>query len=107
MNLFFNQRIRFRFICLFKLDYDELIYGIEPCDVRIGVFSHMSGSIKVVEKTWSVSSRFSRMPLLLGYVFFSSNIMEIFLVPPANDSHQQKVAHSFADSVAFAQKSEL
>jgi hypothetical protein len=31
MNLLFKQRIRFRLLCLLKLDYDELIYGIEPC----------------------------------------------------------------------------
>jgi hypothetical protein len=42
MNLLFNQRIRFRFLCLLKLDSDKLIYGNEPGDVWIGIFTHMS-----------------------------------------------------------------
>jgi hypothetical protein len=35
---------------------------------------------------------------------FASNRIEIISVPPENESHQQKVAYSLADSVGFAQK---
>jgi hypothetical protein len=55
-------------------------------------------------KTWSISSRFSRIPPLFGYIFFSSNRIEIFLVAPENESDQQKVAYSLANSVVFAKK---
>jgi hypothetical protein len=47
------------------------------------------------------------MLLLFGDIFSSSNRFEIFLVPPENESHQQKLTYSLADLAAFAQKSEL
>jgi hypothetical protein len=38
---------------------------------------------------------------------FSSNSIEILLVLPENESRQQEVADSFADSVVFAQNNKL
>jgi hypothetical protein len=37
-------------------------------------------------------------------IFCSSNRTETLLVFPENESHQQKVAYSLADSVVFAQQ---
>jgi hypothetical protein len=47
------------------------------------------------------------MPLLSGYIFSSSNRIEILLVFPENESHQQKMTYFLAGSVVLAQQSEL
>jgi hypothetical protein len=39
--------------------------------------------------------------------WFSSNRTGILLVVPENELHQQKIADSLGDSVAFAQKNEF
>jgi hypothetical protein len=47
------------------------------------------------------------MPLLFAHIFFSSNRIEILLIIPENESHQQKVAYPLAASVVFVRKKEL
>jgi hypothetical protein len=42
----------------------------------------------------------------LGYIFFSSNRIEILFVRPENESNERKVAYFLANSVVFAQKSD-
>jgi hypothetical protein len=46
------------------------------------------------------------MPLLFGSIF-SPNRIEILSVLPENESQQQKIAYSLANSIVFAQKEQI
>jgi hypothetical protein len=48
----------------------------------------------------------SNAPSVWQYLF-SSNRIEVILVLPENEPHQQKITDSLADPVVFAQKHEL
>jgi hypothetical protein len=47
------------------------------------------------------------MIFLFGHIVLSLNRIEILLVLPENESHQQNVAYFRADSVVSPQKNEL